>query len=111
MIRLRWLSKILLLLLALSIAILAGEQNVAIAAPVPSPPETASYNPATAGGGCYCTHVVKRGENLSRIALYYGTSWPYLAQINGLRNPRIIYPGQRLRVPCGCCCCCCSCRC
>jgi len=110
MIRPRWFSKILLLLLALSFTLLAGEQPVFAAASVSSPPEITSYAPATAGGGCYCTHVVKRGENLSRIALYYGTSWPYLAQINGLRNPRIIYPGQRLRVPC-CCCCCCSCRC
>jgi len=50
------------------------------------------------GGGCYYT--VQRGDNLSRIASWYGTSWRHLAHINGLSNPRVIVPGQVLYV-CG----------
>lgn len=42
------------------------------------------------------SHVVVRGETLSGIAARYGTSWQQLAAKNGLRNPNLIYPGQRL---------------
>ena len=53
------------------------------------------YTPArtTATGS---THTVRRGETLSRIAARYGTSWQQLASANGLRNPNLIHPGQRL---------------
>ncbi|MGC9334321.1 MAG: LysM peptidoglycan-binding domain-containing protein [Anaerolineae bacterium] len=50
---------------------------------------------ATATGG---VHVVQRGETLSSIALRYGTTASALASLNGLRNPNLIYVGQRLRV-------------
>lgn len=42
------------------------------------------------------SHTVVRGETLSGIAARYGTSWQQLAAKNGLRNPNLIYPGQRL---------------
>lgn len=41
-------------------------------------------------------HTVTRGETLSGIAARYGKSWQQLAAKNGLRNPNLIYPGQRL---------------
>lgn len=44
------------------------------------------------------THVVQYGENLSSIALKYGTTWQDLARINALSNPSIIYAGQTLSV-------------
>ena len=44
------------------------------------------------------THIVQYGENLSSIALKYGTTWQELARINALGNPSIIYPGQVLNV-------------
>lgn len=50
------------------------------------------------GGGI---HVVRPGENLSRIALRYGTTVSALVQANGLRNASLIYVGQRLRIPSG----------
>ena len=43
-------------------------------------------------------HVVQYGENLSSIALKYGTTWQDLARINALVNPDIIYQGQTLNV-------------
>ena len=44
------------------------------------------------------THIVQYGENLSSIALKYGTTWQELARINALSNPDIIYQGQTLSV-------------
>ena len=46
-------------------------------------------------------HVVQRGETLQRIALHYGTTWAAIVSANGLRNPNLIYVGQRLRIPGG----------
>ncbi len=46
-------------------------------------------------------HVVQRGENLAQIARRYGTSVSAIAAANGLRNPNLIYVGQRLRIPTG----------
>lgn len=54
---------------------------------------------SNAWGGCW--YVVRRGDNLFRIALRHGVSYWYLAQINGLHNPNYIYAGQTLVVPCG----------
>ncbi len=45
------------------------------------------------------THVVQRGENLSRIAARYGTTVQAIMSANGLRNPNVIYVGQRLTIP------------
>lgn len=44
------------------------------------------------------THIVQYGENLSSIALKYGTTWQELARVNSLSNPDIIYSGQTLNV-------------
>ncbi|WAB10776.1 endolysin [Arthrobacter phage Tuck] len=43
-------------------------------------------------------YTVRAGDSLSAIAARYGTSWQALAKLNGLANPNVIYPGQRLRV-------------
>ena len=42
-------------------------------------------------------YTVRPGDTLSAIAARLGTSWQHLAQVNGLRNPNLIYPGQKLR--------------
>ena len=55
--------------------------------------QTASYGtPRDAA-----THTVRRGDSLTRIARYYGTSVTALKQANGLRRD-IIHPGQVLRI-------------
>jgi len=60
-----------------------------------------SIQPAQAAG-CSSYHVVRAGESLSWIARYYGVSWPYLAQINGITPPRYtVYPGQLLCIAYG----------
>ncbi len=63
-------------------------------------PAFALATPARAQGGG-TTHVVQPGENLYRIALKYGTSWPVLAAANNLSNPNLIYVGQVLVIPAG----------
>lgn len=55
-------------------------------APAPAPKPAAS------------TYTVKSGDTLSGIASKYGTTWQALAKLNGLSNPNVIYPGQKLKV-------------
>ena len=60
-------------------------------APAPTPTPTPS--------GDFDTYTVKAGDTLSGIASKYGTTYQYLAQINGIANPNIINVGQVLKVP------------
>lgn len=45
------------------------------------------------------TYTVVSGDTLSGIAARYGTSWQALAQKNGIANPNLIFPGQKLIIP------------
>jgi LysM repeat protein len=65
--------------------------------PVPRPPVS---KPSPAPSVRY--HVVRRGDTLWDLAVRYyrnGTLWRRIADANRLRNPNLIYPGQRLRIP------------
>lgn len=42
---------------------------------------------------------VQSGDTLSGIASRYSTNYQYLAEINGIENPNLIYEGQSLKVP------------
>ena len=44
------------------------------------------------------TYVVKSGDTLSGIAQLYGTTWQHLAEINNLRDPNLIYPGEVINI-------------
>lgn len=44
------------------------------------------------------TYTVRPGDTLSGIAAAHGTSWRHLADINGIGNPDMIYPGQVLTI-------------
>lgn len=48
--------------------------------------------------GASNTYTVKAGDTLSGIAAKYGTTWQKLAEKNGLKNPNLIYPGQKLTI-------------
>lgn len=50
---------------------------------------------ATSSGTVY---TVQAGDTLSEIAQRYGTTYQRLAQINGIANPNLIYPGQKIRI-------------
>jgi membrane-bound lytic murein transglycosylase D len=47
----------------------------------------------------YANHSVRRGETLSEIAKAYGTTVSALQHHNGLRDPRSLRYGYRLKVP------------
>ena len=53
----------------------------------------------TEGEMQYTTYTVVSGDTLSSIASKYGTTFHYLAQINSIKNPNLIYAGQCLKVP------------
>lgn len=55
-------------------------------------PETES-KPATT------EYIVKSGDVLWKIAKKYNTTWQYLQELNGLVNPNLIFPGQKIIVP------------
>lgn len=44
------------------------------------------------------TYVVKQGDTLSKIASANSTTWQTLAQINSLKNPHSISPGQIIKL-------------
>ena len=54
--------------------------------------------PAQAGGNCTLWYTIQRGDTLARIARTYGTSWTYLASINGISNPNRIFWGMTICV-------------
>jgi|YNPBryantNP2012_1023418.scaffolds.fasta_scaffold01662_6 LysM repeat protein len=86
--------------------------GVAAATPTmpPSPPPPTPVPLATsaaptapiqqpAGAGGETIHVVERGETLAKIAARYGVTVKQITDLNGIANPNLIYPGQKLRIP------------
>lgn len=43
-------------------------------------------------------YTVRSGDTLTRIAQRYNTTYKYLAELNGIANPNLIYPGQVLTI-------------
>jgi LysM repeat protein len=64
-------------------------------------PPTVTPIPATtaAPSVCRAVYVVRPGDTLYSIARRYGTNYMEVARVNGIPNPRLIYPGQRLCIP------------
>ncbi len=60
------------------------------------PDEEIVVNPLVAGTPV--THVVQRGEILSRIADQYGVTVDQILQANNIANPSRIFPGQELNI-------------
>lgn len=64
-----------------------------IPAPEPEPEPTPDPD---ASNNIY--YFVKRGDNLTRIALWYNTTVENLVRLNNIQNPDLIYIGQRLLI-------------
>lgn len=65
--------------------------------PAPAPAPGPTPGPAPSAG----THTVQAGDSLWAIANANNTDWQTLAQLNGLRDPNTIHPGQVLQLPGG----------
>lgn len=52
----------------------------------------------TTDAGNIIYYTVQYGDTLSGIATMYGTTYTELANINGIANPNLIYPGQVLAI-------------
>ena len=57
--------------------------------------------PEWAPAGGVGVHRVRRGETLSGVAATYGTTVRALMDLNRLRSPHRIWPGQQLQIPGG----------
>lgn len=44
-------------------------------------------------------YTVKSGDTLSGICYRYGANWKDVASYNKLKNPHLIYPGQKIKIP------------
>lgn len=62
----------------------------------PPPAQTVPPPGGSSSGSTQTTYVVRAGDDLKSIAARYGTTWQILAAVNGIINPNVIYPGQRL---------------
>lgn len=98
--------------------VLSGQtpQSAAAATPVPlvpgSPPPPTTAPVATSasapGGEAAATtaqpggesvYVVQRGDSLGKIATRYGVTVKQIVDLNGITNPNVITPGQKLKIP------------
>ncbi len=68
-------------------------------AATPAPVASADTGASALRAGCGGTYTVLPGDTLFRIALPCGLSAEYLAALNGIGYPYVIYPGQTLRYP------------
>jgi LysM repeat protein len=44
-------------------------------------------------------YTVVAGDSLGKIASKFGTTYQAIASANGIANPNLIYPGQKLKIP------------
>jgi nucleoid-associated protein YgaU len=77
-----------------------GEVSVVVSVPVECT-STCESCPQVCDDKCeWCaqSYTVRWGDTLAKIARRYGTTASVLAKLNGLWNPNLIFPGQKLCV-------------
>ena len=62
---------------------------------IPKPEPEPDPDPDTSNNIYY---IVKNGDTLTRIALWYNTTVEELVRLNNIQNPNLIYVGQRLLI-------------
>jgi 2',3'-cyclic-nucleotide 2'-phosphodiesterase (5'-nucleotidase family)/LysM repeat protein len=69
----------------------------------PAPAKSQTAKPQQTSDSAQVTnshvYVVKSGDTLYDISRKHGTTWQQLQQLNKLKNPHRIYPGQKLDLP------------
>jgi LysM repeat protein len=71
---------------------------------IPTATFTPTLSPTFSPTGCtppagWVRYLVRPGDNLFRIALTYGTTWPILQKANCMGNSVLIFPGNSIYVP------------
>jgi nucleoid-associated protein YgaU len=72
-----------------------AEAPPAAAAPAAAAPKKAAPKPAPKKR----TYTVKSGDTLSAIGARFDVSWQKIAEVNKIKNPDLIYPGQTFVIP------------
>jgi len=73
------------------------EAEVPVEEPVEKPVEKPAEKPVEQPKDT--VYVVKPGDVLWKIAKKFNTTWQRLAEYNKLKNPHLIFPGQKILVP------------
>ena len=81
----------------------AGSSATPVASAGTSPGATASASPpssvAPSPASTPVVYIVKRGDQLARIANSFGVTLQAIEAANGITNPNLIVPGQTLVIP------------
>lgn len=80
-------------------SVLRGGRHRSAAAPAPA--AAAAPAPSLPEQGRLRRHTVLPGQTLEEIAQQHGVSAAGMAELNGIEQPELIYPGQVFRVPGG----------
>ena len=82
--------------------VVPGKGGPTAVAPAPSRAGGSGGKASTSGSSTSGTRItVRHGDTLSHLAVRHGTTVDALARANGIRDARLIYPGQLLVVPGG----------
>ena len=84
-----------------SVNVTARTSPYASASPVVSPAPSASLIPGspTPAPTHARTYTIKSGDTLSSIAAHFHTTAKILEQLNGIKSPFVIHPGEVLKLP------------
>ncbi len=91
----RWLA----IAVVLAAMIMPLMPMTALAASDTTSMETKSQDASWYGYTCRAYYWVEKGDQLLRIARWYGVSLHDISAANGITNPSLIYPGQKLCIP------------
>ena len=58
-----------------------------------------SSGATTTGSSGETIYEVQRGDTLSKIAARFGVTTKQITDLNGIKNPNLIMPGQKLKIP------------
>lgn len=70
-------------------------QVIKLTGSAPKPAAKPAAKPSAPAAQYY---TVQKGDNLTKIAKKYGTTVQQIVAWNGIKNPNLIYPGQKFRV-------------
>ena len=73
----------------------ASEQAVPDATQDPAPPA----EPLVASEPALREYTVEKGDTLSAIGQKFGVKWRDIADLNDVKNPDLIFPGQVFKIP------------